>query len=97
MNKPSNYIGLILGLAIASVFVYFIYKFLPLGIALVITGGCLATLSRVNQDKVAYYIGIAGSWLYPVGIIITFLQNGWVLGILSVILGFLAYRYAKHS
>lgn len=97
MNRSSNYIGLVVGLVAASAFLYFIYKFFPLGISLVITGGCLAALSRANQDKFTYYVGIAGSWLYPVGIIVTFLQNGWRLGILSIIFGFLAYRYAKHS
>lgn len=94
--KPINYLALVFGVTIAGLFLYVIYRFLPLGIAFVITGGCLATVSRDAQDKIGYYIGTLGSWLYPIGIVYTFIFNGWELSLLSVVLGFIAYRYAKH-
>ena len=94
--KPTNYLGLAIGIIIAGLFLYVIYRFLPLGIALVITGACFATLPKVAQDKFSYYIGIIGSWLYPIGIIYTFIFNGWQLGLLSIVIGLIAYRYAKH-
>jgi hypothetical protein len=86
---------LLVGLIIAGGFLYLTYRFLPLGIALVITGACLATLTRTTQEKITHHIGLFGSWLYPVGIILTFIFNGWVLGLLSIVIGLIAYRYAK--
>ena len=94
--KQSNYLAMLFGICIAGLFLYFIYRFLPLGIAFVVTGVCLATVSSTAQDKVSYYIGTLGSWLYPIGIFYTFIFNGWKLGLLSVVIGFIAYRYARH-
>ena len=90
-----SYLVLVVGLIIAGAFLYFIYRFLPPGIAFVITGACLAMVSRTAQDKLSYYIGTIGSWLYPIGIVYTFIFDGWKLGLLSVVLGFIVYRYAK--
>ena len=93
--KPNNYLALALGITIAGLFLYVMYRFLPLGVAFVVTGACLATVSRDAQDKISYFIGIIGSWLYPIGIVYTFFFNGWKLGLLSIVIGFIAYRYVK--
>ena len=90
-----TYFGVAIGLSIAILFLYLIYRFLPLGLAFVITGGCLATLSRDRQDKFIRYIGVLGAWAYPIGIIYSFIFHGWVLGLVSVVVGFIAYQYAQ--
>lgn len=93
--KPPEFLGLGIGLIIAGTFLYIIYRFLPLGLALVITGGCLATLSRDKNDKVISYIGYLSAWLYPIGIIYSFIYHGWIIGLISIVLGYIGYRYAK--
>lgn len=95
--KTKDYLLLSLGTAIAGAFLYIVYRYLPLGIALVITGGCIAAVSFTKKEKIAFYTIALGTWLYPIGIVVTFIQNGWKLGILSIIIGFIAYRYAKHK
>ena len=59
------------------------------------TGACLATLPWTYKDRASYVVGNLGSLLYPIGIILTFIQDGWILGILSIIIGFIAYDYAR--
>lgn len=76
---------------------YLIYRFLPLGLALVVTGGALGTLALNTEDKMSIYIGTFGAWLYPIGVFVAFWKNGWKLGLLSVVLGFIAYRLAKRE
>ena len=85
----------LLGWSIALLFIFIIFKFSPLGLALVITGACLATLPWTYKDRASYVVGNLGSLLYPIGIILTFIQDGWILGILSIIIGFIAYDYAR--
>ncbi len=86
---------LLIGLLIAGLFLVFIYKVFPLGVALTVTGGGLATLSRQKNDRLTYLIGLVGSWLYPIGIIYSFIKHGILWGFLSIIIGFIAYKYAK--
>ena len=86
---------MVLSVIIAVAFLFAIYKFLPLGIAFVITGACMAFMAKTANDKIVYYVGLLGSWLYPIGIIFTFFYNGWKLGILSIFIGLITYRYAK--
>lgn len=95
-NKTSIFFGVVIGILIAGLFLYAIYRFLPLGVALAITGGALATLRFIaGRDRSIRIIGMLGSWLYPFGIIYAFIYNGWKWGLASIIFGFLAYRYAK--
>lgn len=86
---------LVIGLTIAIGFLYLIYTYLPLGIALVITAGMCAAASREADNKFIELILLFGSWLWPVGVVLTFLKNGWVLGLGSIILGFIIYSVAK--
>lgn len=88
-----NIFLIIMGILIAGGFLYLIYRFLPLGTAIAITGGCLATIK--SETKRVDYIGAAGGWIYFGAVIFSFIKHGWVIGILSIILGFVAYRLAK--
>lgn len=92
-----SYIQVLLSITIAGGFLFLIYKFLPIGISLVITGACLATLTKTAQDKTTYYIGIIGSWIYPVGIMVTFIYSGWLLGLISIVIGIITYQAAKRK
>lgn len=88
-----QFFSLTVGIAIALGFLYLIYRFLPLGTAIAITGGCLATIK--SETKRVDYVGAAGGWIYFAAVIFSFIKHGWVIGILSIILGFFAYRLAK--
>lgn len=93
--SKSNLGSIVFGLFIGVGFLFIIYRFLPLGLALVITGGALGTLANVRGDKFALYLGTFGAWLYPIGVVVTFVQNGWKFGLLSIVLGFIAYKLAQ--
>lgn len=88
-----NIFPIIIAVLIAGGFLYLIYRFLPLGTAIAITGGCLATIK--SEAKRIDYVGAAGGWIYFGAIIFSFIKHGWIVGILSLVLGFIAYRYAK--
>lgn len=75
-------------------FLFLIYKFLSVGGLLIVLGVGLATLSK-DEEKIISYIGKIGVWLYPIGVIYTFIYNGWFNGILSIPFGFMIYRMAK--
>lgn len=97
-NSNRNLVPLVVGIIIALGFVFIIYHFLPFGMALAITGGCLGTLSldKDPKDKITRWVGIGGSWLVPVGVIVAFIQSGWLIGLLSIPAGFTAYSMAKN-
>lgn len=83
------------GALIAILFLYGIYHFLPLGLALSITGGCLSTFTLEKEDKRMRIVGLLGSWVYPIGVIYSFIYHGWLIGLVSIVVGFMAYRYGK--
>lgn len=86
---------LIFGMIIAGGFLYAIYTFLPLGAALSITGAALTTLTLNKENKTIQNIGRVASLLYPIGIVICFIQNGFLWGVASIVIGMMAYSYAK--
>lgn len=90
-----NVLALLIGLLIAFGFLFLIFKFLPLGIALVITAGMCAAASYEADNKYIELFFTLGAWLWPIGIVVTFLQNGWLLGVVSIILGMVSYSFAK--
>lgn len=90
-----NIVALLIGLFIAIGFLFLIYKLLPLGIALVITAGMCGAASYETDNKYMEFLLTGGGWLWPVGVIVTFFQNGWLLGIVSIFLGFVSYSFAK--
>lgn len=94
--KKIHTIGiLILVIVVSLIFIYFLFRYFPLGIALSIIGGILTTLSVKPSNKADFYIGSIGSLLYPVGIAYSFIYDRWYVGILAIIIGIEAYRLAK--
>ena len=94
-KNVSEAIVLLLALILVSLFYFYIFKLLPLGVALVITGAGFAVIPTHAKGKNAYWIGMFGSWLYPIGVIYSFFRNGWKWGFFSIFLGFVVYRYAR--
>lgn len=95
-----NFKKFIIGISIivfAAIFWFLVFKSLPIGIFLVIIGAHFAVSGNFANNKISFYIGNFGSFLYPVGIIITFIYNGWIWGILSIFIGLMAYSYAKST
>lgn len=90
-----NGLMVFIGLLIAVSFLFFIYKYLPLGIAMVITAGMCAAASFEVDNKTIESIFTLGAWLWPIGVIVTFVQNGWLLGIVAIFLGVVSYSFAK--
>lgn len=90
-----TFAGLSAGILIAGIFLFAIYKFLPLGLAVAITGGCLTTLYWIAKDKFTIYLGAVGGFVYVGGVIYSFIQHGLLEGFAAMILGFLAYHYAR--
>lgn len=88
-NVPFLIVGLLIGIG----FIYAIFRYLPLGTAIAITGACLATV-RSDNNKIDF-IGATGGWVFLGGVIYSFIKSGWVVGLLSVVAGFVAYRFAK--
>lgn len=89
-------IVILVGIGIAGAFLILIYKFLPLGVALAITGAMFASGSLMADSKRMWYVYTAGSWLFPIGVVITFIQSGWKWGIASLLLAFWVYRKGKN-
>lgn len=87
--------GLLVGILIAGIFLFAIYKFLPLGVAIAIIGGCLNTLYWTSNNKITKYLGGAGGFIYFGGVIYSFIQHGLLEGFAAIIVGFLAYHYAR--
>lgn len=83
------------GLVIALGFIFLVFKFFPIGIAISVVGGVLATHALNRQDRFLYYLGTVGGLIYFGGIIISFIYSGLLSGIGAMIFGFLAYHYAK--
>ncbi|OGH34542.1 MAG: hypothetical protein A3B38_00025 [Candidatus Levybacteria bacterium RIFCSPLOWO2_01_FULL_36_13] len=93
--RIKTYSALIISLIISGGFLFLIYSFLPLGIALVITGGMFGAASFEVDNKIIEFIFTIGAWLWPIGVIVTFVQNGLVLGFISIVLGIVSYSFAK--
>lgn len=55
---------------------------------------CGAASFEVN-NRLIELIFTVGAWLWPIGVIVTFVQNGTFLGIISIILGVVSYSFAK--
>ncbi len=84
---------LVLGMVV--LFIYSIFHFLPLGMAIAVMGGIVATYAFKPSSKLMYIVGTLGSWAFPIGVIYSFIFHGWIVGLLSIFFGFMAYRYAK--
>jgi len=95
MNKLSKFIIGILVIIFVGVFWFLMFKTLPVGIFLVIVGAHFAVSGNFANNKISFYISNYGSFLYPIGIIITFIYNGWFWGLISILIGLVAYSYAK--
>ena len=93
--KLNDLLKVIAGLLIAFIFLSILYKSFPIGVALAVTGGCLATLNLEKTDRLTNIIGRVGSLLYPIGIVYSFFKHGILWGLISIVLGFLGYKYAK--
>lgn len=94
-SHMKNTLVLGVGIFITGSFLYLVYKFLPLGFFLVIIGAGLATLTRQQSNTLLTNIGRFGSLLYPLGIVVSFIQNGILWGIASIVVGMMTYSYAK--
>jgi len=88
-----KYFPVIIGLLIAIAFIYAIYRFLPLGLAIAITGGCLASIK--SEKKLIDIIGMTGGWIFIGGVIYSFIKSGWITGIISILIGMAAFGYAR--
>lgn len=84
---------IIIGLSIGIGFIYSIYHFLPLGVAIAITGGCLATIK--SERRALNIVGMTGGWIFVGGVVYSFLKGSWLNGIISMIIGMMAYSYTK--
>jgi hypothetical protein len=85
---------LILGIGGVVLFWLYIFKIFPLGVFLSIVGGVMATYSHTTE-KSARLAGSVLSWLYPIGVILTFVNDGFLWAIVSIIAGFVCYKLAK--
>lgn len=54
----------------------------------------MATYSHTTE-KSARLAGSVLSWLYPIGVILTFVNDGFLWAIVSIIAGFVCYKLAK--
>ncbi len=92
-----DYLYLAIGILVTLLFIYGIYRFLPLGLALVCTGGYLGAVGAFTRNKIINLISMLGAWLWPIGVVITFFQSGWKLGLVAIVLGVVAYRFTKRN
>lgn len=97
MKRISDSFVLVLGLLVIGGFWFILFKNLPIGLLLVILGAIFSRTANSATSKNELHIGTIGSWLYPAGIFISFVQNGFLIGVLSIGLTFFVYSMSKNS
>lgn len=94
-SEWSNSFILIIGLLLIALFWIILFNTLPIGLFLVIIGAIFTKMANFSSSKSEQVIGTLGSWLYPLGIILSFVNEGFWFGILSIVLALWIYGLSK--